>query len=372
MGNRVKDRLNRADISPMKESTPPIDTSRERLHLLFQQSRSTSTVAAVAAAVTATIIFTAKPTAEPWIWLGFVLTIAGARHLLYRRFFRTSPDRHEDAYWLRWHAYTAAPVGIAAGALPLLQLADTPIYVQELQTLVPALVAMAGITSFGVYFRQYMVLLIATGITTVGTRFYIGGAEALPVVAMFALFGPILALTARRYGNSLLDSMQGKRRSEQLVQELTIANSSLEQRNQVLARQRDLIDQEEALARHVFEQLTLGGDHQLPGIHTWNQSMGNLSGDLTQTAHGPDGQAYVFLERFHRTRPAGRARRLAGVVGLSGDGGQGPAGRDHRRRAERQTAGSYCRSVISAAPCCSNCRLTGARRTSGTVACHRS
>ena len=75
-------------------------------------------------------------------------------------------------------------------------------------------------------------------------------------------------------------------------------NSDLLHQNTLLARQRDLIEQEEALAQHVFRQLIIGGDHRLPGIHTWNQSMGTLSGDLTQTARGPAGQAYVFLGDF--------------------------------------------------------------------------
>jgi serine phosphatase RsbU (regulator of sigma subunit) len=96
----------------------------------------------------------------------------------------------------------------------------------------------------------------------------------------------------------LLSSARSKHRAEELVEALTRTNDELQQQNNVLAQQQGLLQQEETLAKHVFAQLTLGGDHALPGIHTWNQSMGSLSGDLTQKARGPNGEAYVFLGDF--------------------------------------------------------------------------
>lgn len=143
-----------------------------------------------------------------------------------------------------------------------------------------------------------MVLWAATGLTTIATRLHASGADSAAEVVLFVIFLPVVAVTAKRYCESLLSCSRAKFRSEQLVRELRVANTSLSRQNTLLGEQRDLIEQEEALAQHVFRQLTLGGDHELPGIHVWNQSMGSLSGDLTQTARGPAGQVYVFLGDF--------------------------------------------------------------------------
>lgn len=295
---RIKDLVSHAAISSMSIASATRDAEQERLLLLFRQARATSIVAALAATVTAVMLYWASPQPGPFIWLGAILAITAARQLLYRRFFRTRPGAIPAQRWLRWHALAAVPIGCAAGSLPLLDLSHTPVYIQQLQVLVPALVVMAAITSFGVYLRQYLVLLITTVVALSATTLLTHGSSGIPVIALFSLFAPILALTASRYADSITNSLRSKHQSERLVVELTQANNELEHHNSMLARQQDLIQQEEALAQHVFRQLTLGGDHELPGIHSWNQSMGSLSGDLTQTARGPQGQAYVFLADF--------------------------------------------------------------------------
>ena len=282
----------------MPESTPQNATELERLHLLFSQSRSTSVMAVVAATVCAVIVHHAAPGPAPWVWLGAVLAVTAGRLLLYRRYFRTGPSRTAPRTWLRWHAMAAIPTGIAAGALPLLPMHGAPSYIHELQTLVPALVAMAAVTSFGIYYAQYLVLLISILATAVLARLWIDGLEGVTTALMLCLLAPLLALTARRYGDSINRALRARLKSEELVAELTRTNDELERRNTTLARQQDRIHKEEQLAKHVFRQLTLGGDHELPGVHTWNQAMGSLSGDLIQTARGPDGQAYVLLGDF--------------------------------------------------------------------------
>jgi serine phosphatase RsbU (regulator of sigma subunit) len=282
----------------MPGSTDIINAEQERLQLLFRQARPTSIAAIVAAAASTVVIAAEVPGPGPWIWLGAILLFSALRLRLYQRFFYTQPGRYSDRYWLNRHAMTAAPLGLTAGSLPLLQLGGAPAYVQEMQTLIPALVVMATLTSYGVYFRQYLVLLLTTMLATIGTRLAVDGEAAIPTLVMLGLFAPILALTAKRYSESITSTLIARQRSDNLVQELTTANNDLAHQNDIFAQQQDLLDQEEELAKHVFEQLVVGGNRKLPGIHTWNQPMGSLSGDLIQTARGPDGSAYVFLGDF--------------------------------------------------------------------------
>ena len=282
----------------MSGAPPTLTAEHERLQLLFRQAQSTSVMAGVAAVACAFVIMNEIPGPGPWVWMSSVLVITALRLQLYRRFFRTQPGHHPPGYWLMRHALAAVPVGIAAGALPLLQLSHAPLYIQEMQTLVPALVVMAAITSFGVYMEQYLVLLLTTILTVTMTRLWVDGTAAVPTIIMMSLFAPLLALTAKRYGDSIKRTLEARQRSESLVEELTTTNNDLAHRNELMAQQQDLLEQEEELAKHVFQQLIVGGDHKLPGVHAWNQPMGTLSGDLIQTARGPAGEAYVFLGDF--------------------------------------------------------------------------
>jgi serine phosphatase RsbU (regulator of sigma subunit) len=282
----------------MPENFRRTTVEQERLRLLFQQAHSASRVAVTGAVVCAAVLLYASPGTGPLLWLAGVVAFTGLRFALYRRFFRTDIQHFPLSYWLRRHAITAGLIGLAWGALPLVPLEGAPPYVQGLPTLVPAFVLMAAITSYGVYLSQYLVLAGSVTVSTVACSLWGRGGEAIPTAILFAVFLPVLTLTAKRYCKSLLTSLEAQHRMQGLVEEANYANAELHHQNSQLARQRDQIEQEEALAKHVFRQLTLGGDHKLPGVHAWNQSMGSLSGDLTQTARGPDGQVYVLLADF--------------------------------------------------------------------------
>lgn len=270
----------------------------QRLRLLFKQSHIASVASAIGAVAVALVFYNATGTLAPFLWLGAMVILTALRFRLYRRFFATDVKRFSERHWLLQNGWIALLVGIAWGSVPLIPIDDSADYIQEFQTLIPGFILMAAITSYGVYYSQYLMLWLATGFTTVSTNLHVNGSAAISEVILFLLFLPMLLITAKRYGVSLVASMQAQHRSNRLVEQLTRTNNELHHHNSVLAQQQDLIEQEEELAQHVFRQLTLGGDHELPGVHAWNQSMGSLSGDLTQTARGPDGQIYVLLSDF--------------------------------------------------------------------------
>lgn len=281
----------------MPENDATLTADEQRLTLLFQQARAASIAAAVSAIATTLVFLQAAPGLKPVAWLLVLLITVVMRFGLYQRF-DEDRERRPASHWLRRHGWSALAAGAAWGAIPLIPLDSAPIYLLQLQMVIPAFVLMAAITSYGVYFSQYLAFWSATSAMAIGTRLYMSGTDGIPEALLFALFAPVLVLTAKRYAATLLASTEAQQRAERLVQQLRVVNDELHRQNDVLARQQDLIEQEEALAQHVFRQLTLGGDHRLPGIHTWNQAMGSLSGDLTQTARGPAGQTYVFLGDF--------------------------------------------------------------------------
>lgn len=282
----------------MRRKVAPESVQQLRLRLLFKQAHTASVGAVLGALLCAVLFAAVGHSSAAWVWFLAVTAATLPRFYLYRRFFFTDLRRHAVHHWLVRHGWTAALVGIAWGAVPLIPMPDAPGYVYQLQTLVPGFVLMAGIVSYGAFYSQYMVLLATVGGMTIVSRLATSGAAGVPEAMLITAFLPILALTAKRYSQSLADSAEAKHRAEQLVHELTATNNELLRRNTTLAQQQDVIEQEEALAKHVFRQLTVGGDHKLAGVHSWNQSMGSLSGDLIQTALGPNGQSYVFLGDF--------------------------------------------------------------------------
>jgi serine phosphatase RsbU (regulator of sigma subunit) len=282
-------------MSTASETDP---TEQERLRMMFRQGYAAAFAAAVAATFVAVIIAIELGTLTPFVWLAPVLALTVARIVLYRRSFRTDPDRYPPRYWATRQAFAAAGVGIAAGSLPLLDLADAPVHIRAMETLVPAIVAMAGVTSFGIYPRQFAILIAAMLFTATVTQGIAHGREAIPTLTLLALLAPIMLVTARRYGASIAHAHEARHRADTLVRQVTTSNNNLTHQNEVLARQQDLLEQEEQLAKHVFQQILIGGNRSLPGVHTWNQPMGSLSGDLVQTAEGPDGDAYVLICDF--------------------------------------------------------------------------
>ena len=282
----------------MPDGTPPHAAAQTRLELLFTQARPASLAALVGALICAAYFYAVNPGMPPIIWLIAAVLAGGLRLVLYRRFFRTDRAHRPDEYWLRLNGVTAVTIGLVWGALPLLPIGDAPMHVRELQTLAPGFILMAAIVSYGVYLSQYLVLLLTMGITMIVSRLWVSGLEGLPTALLFLLLMPVLAITAKRYAGLVQAKLASQNRMNDLIDELTAANEELQTHNDTLAQQQDLITQEEDLAQHVFKRLTLGGNHKLTGVYTWNQSMGRLSGDLTQTTCGPEGQAYVRLGDF--------------------------------------------------------------------------
>ncbi len=271
---------------------------RELLVQLFTQAQTASIAAAIGVVVCTLVFFVAQPGFAPLAWGGIAALATLQRFVLFRQFFASEIAQFTHEYWIKRHSVSVLLVGVAWGGVALLPLDGAPAYARYVQTLIPPFILMAAITSYGVCISQYLVLWGSATLTVVISRLFVSGADAIAEVTLFVFFSPLLAVTAKRYNESITESIKARFRSDELVEKLTEVNKDLQDRNTILGRQQDVIEQEEALAKHVFKQLVVGGDRKLPGIHTWNQSMGTLSGDLTQTVRGPAGQSYIFLGDF--------------------------------------------------------------------------
>lgn len=80
--------------------------------------------------------------------------------------------------------------------------------------------------------------------------------------------------------------------------EVHVRTAQLVSANRQLTEQQALLDAEEAIAKHVFDQLTVREAHTAEGLSVWNQPVGIFSGDLLLFRAIDDGTRHVLLGDF--------------------------------------------------------------------------
>lgn len=257
----------------------------QKIKLLLQQAGTSASFAIGAACVSLAVLGWYHPT--PWLlaWALGVILVSLARRGFHRRFSARPGTPADQARWLERHKWSGILSGILWGLLAAFPTGHLPQALQIYPLLAPALVATAAISSYGLrpdHYRAFLLGLIGALLAAHGWRH---GADGVAIdFVMFAILGLMLDIMAHRHARALHQAMD--------------AQQALEAANRRLTEQHKTIQQEEHIARHVFHQLTLSSDQDIPGVHTWNQAMGSLSGDLIQAALAPQGDVFLFLGDF--------------------------------------------------------------------------
>lgn len=263
----------------------------EKLRLLLKQTAVSSYVAIGGATISLAVLGWYHYT--PWLvaWATAVALVSFLRARFHHNFTAHYPGRRSLASWDRRHKWSGMLSGGLWGLMALFPIENLPLALKPYPLLGPAIVATAALSSYSIRADHYRVFLASLITVLLASYTVINGTEALPAFLIFGIFGVLLDTTAKRYDQTLNKTLETRHEAE-------IARGELEQANRHLAEQHQLIMQEEEIARHVFEQLTLDSDKNIPGIRTWNQAMGSLSGDLIQVARSPQGDIYIFLGDF--------------------------------------------------------------------------
>lgn len=200
---------------------------------------------------------------------------------------------------LKLYARLVIPLGAVWGFLPLVHYTGIGVPVNSFIELVLLMfVSILGIIGYGIYPVLYRQFLAATALSLGLSSVLFWHVSHVVVIALCALGFPVLLLFARHYSDIVNQALEQSAKAEDLVQELTVKHAELEQSQRELAASMDVMQQEAEIATHIFKQLVLSSDSEIPGIHSWNQPMGNMSGDIIQVSVGPKGQTYVFLGDF--------------------------------------------------------------------------
>ena len=280
----------RADIDFMQTDAHETEHADECVTLILQRSRQASILSILSALLTLAVLGIYQLTAFLATWTLGVTAIALVRLLMHRKFIANAAS-HPTEYWSSWHKWTGAISGAAWGLLALAPTQEVPTALQTLTLLVPAIVATGALTTYAIVLSHYRAYLFSLTLTLFACQAFVAGINAYPSYLMFGILSLTLYRTARIYHANMVEGLAAHKNALKQADELKDAQHHLQE-------QRSQLEQEEDIARHVFHQLTLASENDSPGIHTWNQPMGNLSGDLIQVAHGPENQVYIFLGDF--------------------------------------------------------------------------
>ncbi|RMG34225.1 MAG: serine/threonine-protein phosphatase [Gammaproteobacteria bacterium] len=277
--------------SSMNETVADTEVQAERLQLLLEQTGASARLAVAAATLSFALV--AWYDFSIWLlcWYLAVTLISLWRARLPSRFRARYPDQCSLTCWDRLHYYSAIVAGLLWGLLGAQPTANLPPALQPFTLIGPALIATAAMSSYAIRLSHYQGFLLALFASLLASYGWAHGTESLAVWPPIVLFASYLYVFARRFHRTLIEALATK-------SDIQHAHRELEEANRHLLQQHRVLKQEEDIARHVFQQLTLAGDAQPPGIHVWNQAMGNLSGDLVQTICSPSGSTYVFLGDF--------------------------------------------------------------------------
>jgi len=275
----------------MPEKNHHLPLQQQRLKLLIEQTRYASQMG-ILTAISCFCVFASYNYSQ--LLLGWLLLTLSASFssMGLRSYYNVKIEKHKDIqFWLTRHNIIGIYAGIAWGLLALLPADDFPISYQSLFLIIPAIIGTTAISSYAIELANYRNFLIALFSSLLISHSISTGLHALPSYLIFSIIGILLYITAKRYNQSLINAIEAKENIATTAHKLALANEHL-------AKQQDLISQEDDIARHVFAQLTLASKNNSYGIHTWNQAMGNLSGDLIQIAQGPKEQTYILLGDF--------------------------------------------------------------------------
>lgn len=224
------------------------------------------------------------------IWLAAVVSISLVRVVLLGRVLGGEPS-DIDPRCLRVHYWSGLISACSWGALAFMPVEHLPTHMQALTWGVPILVAATAMSTYSIVIHHYRDYLLLLTLCVLGGIFLHHGFDALSGTLAYALFGPVIYATGRRYHSNLMETLAARDKAQRMLDEMRELNAELNEKN-------NLICQEEAIATHVFAALTRHSEQNVPGVHTWNRAMGSLSGDLIQMAEGPAGQTYIFLGDF--------------------------------------------------------------------------
>lgn len=273
-------------VNPENAPSTAIDT-RE----LLSQAVVSSWLSA-GAVVATFLVFSLSDAISPYLvsWLVIALTVALSRATLlgylHRRHRRDSTMREINVHY--WSGLASA---LSWGLLAFTPPADLPPAIQGLAWGVPILVAATAMSTYSIVIRHYRDYLLVLTLCVLAGILYHQGDQPVAAAVAYALFSPVIYATGKRYHQSLADNRVASQKVQQMLQEVRQLDDELHAKS-------TLIDQEEAIANHVFAALTRYSEQNIPGIQSWNQPMGSLSGDLVQVAQGPQGEHYIFLGDF--------------------------------------------------------------------------
>ncbi len=229
------------------------------------------------------------------LWLGLSLLSIGLR-FLFLRAHRLRRARLSYRGWYRLLLLGTGLGGVAWGCVGLYPLDALPAPLRSLPFITVSLVMVAALPSYIPMASAYASFAVGLSLSFTLTTWFSHSANQAALLVLAVLL-PVLLSMARRFERHFTESLALQRRERHLLERMRANNARLSALNEVLNQKQDQLDREEAIAQHVFCQLT-GDNQSLEHCRSWTRPMGSFSGDLIQMASAPNGDDYILLGDF--------------------------------------------------------------------------
>ncbi len=224
----------------------------EQTRLLFRNAGTGTLVTFIAAPVLGYVQWGVVPHPMVVGWVLFTLLVSGARFVLARRYWRTSPGELESGSWCAAFAAGAGMAGAGWGAAAFVLCPETQIIKQVFLVFVLGGMMLGGASLLAPRPEAFLAFLLPTGLLPAIRFLSQGDEEHLAMGLLVVLFTCATVSTTWRFYRTIESSLRLRFENHALMEELQIAKNDTDTLNQQLERR---VEERTAELRHSAERL---------------------------------------------------------------------------------------------------------------------
>jgi signal transduction histidine kinase/CheY-like chemotaxis protein len=205
-----------------------------QIRLLYENANTGIAVTIVAAPLVAGFQWFVVQHLVVLSWLGYMLMVSGARFLLIRRYWRTSPSRRQMAGWGAAFSVGSGLAGVGWGTAGILLYPKAELMSQVVLVFVLGGMMLGGASILAARRDAFLAFLLPTGILPAIRLLSEGDREHVAMGLLAILFTGATVTTTWRFYRAVESSLTLQFRNEDLFQDLQVANGLTEALNQQL------------------------------------------------------------------------------------------------------------------------------------------
>ena len=278
--------------------------SPDLVRQLYLQAPAALTTTVVVAGVLAAFLWPVAGGQGLTYWLVAMLSVTVLRSLLVVAFHLVGSRRSVHNGWARAYTQGTFLAGLAWGLLALLWDPAWNVEYQVLLMLALAGISAGAISADAAWLSSFVAFVFPTTLPMAGVLLTHNDAAHTGLGILMLVYPGALLLIARNYHRTLKESLRRRYDNQELLDELKVLNSSLEQRvmertrvlHQEIARRSESEHKLSSITEAIFEAIIM--IDETGGIVFWNKAAERITGYERDEVLNKDFQALIAPERY--------------------------------------------------------------------------